>query len=252
LAAAILVAAAVIVVVSMTRGHSNTSSSNRPVSSPSEDSGGDSQGASSTGPEAGQPGRSRPTYARAEGGGIYFDLLPAEEGNPEDRDRPLGRLTSGATQDFGEVPVHAGSGLFRFRISSANGTPVNRYVRIGGPDAQDFSSLEPDPCEKEPCRPTGFHCSAAVCFCSRPVCQFGTHFEPSAVGLRRATLLIGDTPYVYLTGIGLPEWQEEQERSTSTSSTSVPTSGATSTSNSSGSTVQPPSTTATTHSPAAS
>jgi hypothetical protein len=267
LAAAIVIAAAVVVVVSMNRGHSNTSSSDRLALSPStrssdssvgpsESSGGDSRNASSTAqPETGPTSRPRPTYERGEAGGIYLDLLPAEEGDSEDRDKSLGRLTRGATRDFGKASVHSSAiGFFRFRISSGNGTPVNRTVRIGGPNAQDFSPPVPDSCEQKPCPwPTGgFHCSAAVCFCSKSVCQFGMNFSPSAVGRRSATLLIGDTPYVLLTGVGLPESREERETSTSTSSTSVSTSSATSTSSSSVSMVRPPSRTATTYSPATS
>jgi hypothetical protein len=195
--------------------------------------------------------RPRPTYERGEGGGLYLDLLPAEEGNPEDRDKPLARIASRGTQDFGGTPANAfGTGFFRFRISSADGKPINRTIRLGGPHAQDFSPLYPDTCEDEPCRPAGVQCSGASCYCSRSVCQFGMYFLPSAVGPRSAMLFIGDTLYAYLTGIGLPELREEQEGSTS-SSTSVTTSGRTSTSSSSGSTVRPPSTTAT-HSPATS
>jgi hypothetical protein len=254
LAAAIVIPVAVVAVLVMNRGQTSPLSSNQAAASPPtgsangsvtslEGSGDESSGASSTAPKAGPTSRPRPTYERGQGGGIYLDLLPNEEGGGNDRDKPLDRIADGSPLFVGESPVNSvGKGL-RIRISSADGTPINRTIRLGGPHAQDFSPLGPDICDEEPCRPAGVLCSSsASCYCSRSVCYLGIPLQPSAVGPRSATLFIGDFIYAYLTGFGLPEQREEQEGSTSTSSTSVTTGDRTSTSSSSGSTVPPPST----------
>jgi hypothetical protein len=262
LAATFVVAAVVVVVISMNGGQSKPSASTRPSASPSssldggvastESLDGGSQGASSTVSTAGQTTRPRPTYKRSEAGGIYLDLLPAEEGGSDDRNKSLGRLTIGATRDYGSFHVGDMIGDYRYRISNASGAAINLTVRLGGRDVQDFSPIHPDSCGDEPCQPgqPGIRCSAGVCSCYKAVCQFGIGFHPSAAGPRRATLLVGGRPYLYLVGVGL-ERHTEHESSTSTSkstsSTSVSTSGTISTSGPSGSTARSLSTTSTTH-----
>ena len=150
MAAAIVIPVAVVTALLMNRGQTSPSSSNRAAASAStglsdgsvttlESSGHKSSGASSTAPEAGPATRPRPTYERGEDGGIYLDLLPAEEGDPEGRDKPLARIAIGGARDFGQTPANGwGTGFFRFRISSADGTPISRTIRLGGPHAQDF------------------------------------------------------------------------------------------------------------------
>jgi hypothetical protein len=254
LAISIMIAAAVIVVTSMAGGHSNTHSSTRSGLSPStrSDSDIESSPASSTEPKTGPTGRPRPTYARPEGRRIFLDMLPASEADPPpDPDKPIRRVTNGIAADFGEVHVspYESQGHYPFRISSADGTPINQMVQITGRDAQDIR-LYADACSNFS-RP----CGSARFYCSKPACKFALAFVPSATGRRNATLLIGATPYL-LTGIGLPMQEEEVSSTTSTSisksTASTSTNSTTSTSSPSGSTVRTSSTRATTHPPASS
>jgi len=178
--------------------------------------------------ESGGTGAKRPTYKREAAGGIYLDILPANEGDPEGQsNKPISRVTNGVAWAFEPHGVNDGQGDIPFRISRSDGAPINRSVRIVGPNARDFP-LHADMCSQQSCGPAGFYCSKAIC-------EFGVTFSPLAIGSRTATLLIGKAAYA-LSGIGVPIQGEGEERST-------PSTSATSTSIAPESTVPPSSTT---------
>ena len=152
----------------------------------------------------------RHTYSRDEAGGFYLDSLPGNEGEPEPNPEPPTRIPNGGVAlASDELHLDDSIGHWPFRISSATGRPINRTVRIVGPNAEDFP-LFADSCRWDGCKPPEFYCAKAVC-------EFSSTFSPTGVGRRTATLVIGEAQYK-LTGIGIPRVNDRSE------STSGPTS----------------------------
>lgn len=152
-------------------------------------------GTGKNGPKAGStPTGSSPrsgTYKRESATGIYLDSLPGGEGDESPPPDQVWRVTGTVAVDFPDVAVGGGIGGYPFRVSSTDGRPVNRQIRITGPNFQDFPLLR-DNCTGRGsllCGPAGF-------FCAFPGCTFATTFEPSEVGERIAWLEIGSKRYL--------------------------------------------------------
>jgi hypothetical protein len=154
------------------------------------------------------------TYKRDSASGINLDLLPGGEGE-DSPTGPIKRITGPVAIDFPEVRVGDNIGSYPLRVSSTDGRPVDRPIRIGGPQAQDFP-LQLDGCsDTETCPPEGF-------FCGLSVCEFATTFAPTAVGKRVGWLEVGSKKY-RLRGVGTPGDAEEgnPEREPSPSSSAL-------------------------------
>jgi hypothetical protein len=181
----------------------------------------------------------RHTYSREGAGGVYLDSLPGNEGEPEPDPEPPTRISNGGVAlASDELHLHESIGHWPFRITSATGRPINRTVRIVGPNAQDFP-LFADSCRWDGCKPPEFYCAKAVC-------EFSSTFSPTGVGRRTATLVIGEAQY-QLTGIGIPGVNDRSASTSGTTSTTL--SGPSSTSSVAKSTVEPSSTTSATTKP---
>jgi hypothetical protein len=158
------------------------------------------------------------TYKRESASGIYLDSLPGGEGDESPPPDQVWRINGTVAVDFPDLQVGSGIGGYPFRVSSTDGRPVNRRIRIIGPNAQDFPLLR-DNCMGRGsllCGPEGF-------FCAFPACRFATTFEPSAVGERIAWLEIGNNKYL-LRGMATPgdADQGSAERNPNTSPSILP------------------------------
>jgi hypothetical protein len=156
---------------------------------PQNDGGSTSNGSGSS-PEKSQTRSPQPSYDRGAPTGVPFYSVPGPIGGG---DIELTPITSRVALDAGDVQLDEQVEAY-FQAGRIGNPPVNRIVRVVGPNSEDFH-LSSRLCDS-------YSCDSGSFLCPDERCWFWVTFAPSEVGRRTAALEIGSTGYE-LTGVGV-------------------------------------------------